>query len=302
MPPRSATPPRARRAHQPSLEQLRAAHPADWEAVQRELAELVGRNDLDALTAYAAGLAAAPATDPRAQVRRRMAAEALKQLCLSAATGVSSGRVRFNLLNGWIAQQLLFRHDLERKPVSLPLFRLVWPLLWQRRLLLPLVQPKGIYCFYSRALVRELARLIDGRPCLEIAAGDGTLARFLADEGVAITATDDHSWQHAVSFPADVLRQDAKAALRTHKPEVVICSWPPAGNAFEQAVFATPSVQLYIAINAALDVGSGNHAAYARQTAFTHTEEPGLNRLVLPPELGAVVHVFRRTPAAAQLT
>ena len=278
----------------PSLTELRNAYPDEWETVQRELAEVIGRNDLEALKAYAVGLSASPAADLRAQVRRQLAAEALKQLCLSAATGVSSGKVRFNLVNGWLAQQLLFEHDLERKPVSLFWFRLIWPLLWQRRLLLPLVQPKGIYCFYSRPLIRELAALIGARSCLEIAAGDGTLSSFLAAAGANVTATDDYSWQHSVNFPASVLRQDAKAALRAHRPEVVICSWPPAGNAFEQAVFRTSSVQLYVAINSGLEVGSGNRAAYAQQTEFELTEEPALSRLVLPPELGAVVHVFRR--------
>ena len=53
-------------------------------------------------------------------------------------------------LNGFVAQRLLFARGLERKPVSMRRFRLIWPLLWQRRRLMPLVQPKGIYCFYSR--------------------------------------------------------------------------------------------------------------------------------------------------------
>ena len=298
MPPRKSKDARAWLAQRPSLAELRAAYPADWEIVQRELAEVIGRNDLEALKAYAVGLSTSPAADLRTQARRQLVAEALKQLCLSAATGVSSGKVRFNLVNGWVAQQLLFEHDLERKPVSLLWFRLIWPLLWQRRLLLPLVQPKGIYCFYSRPLIRALAAMIGDRSCLEIAAGDGTLSSFLAAAGVAVTATDDYSWQHSVTFPASVLRQDAKEALRAHRPEVVICTWPPAGNAFEQAVFRTSSVQLYVAINSGLELGSGNRKAYAQQTAFSCSEEPALSRLVLPPELGAVVHVFRRTTRA----
>jgi hypothetical protein len=223
-----------------------------------------------------------------------MAAAAMKKLTLAAATGVTKGRVRFNLINGWLGQKLLFAHDLERKPVSLLWFRLIWPLVWQRRRLMPLVQPKGIYCFYSRRLIRELAGLIDGRPCLEIAAGDGTLSRFLADEGVQITATDDHSWDRNVTYPAAVERQDASTALRTHEPQVVICSWPPPANAFERDVFTTRSVQLYIVINAGLELGSGDWDGYRRQTAFDLVEEPALSRLVLPPELEAVVHVFRR--------
>ena len=298
MPPRKPKDARAWLAQRPSLAELRDAYPADWDVVQRELAEVVGRNDLEALKAYAVGLSTSPAADLRTQARRQLAAEALKQLCLSAATGVSSGKVRFNLVNGWVAQQLLFEHDLQRKPVSLLWFRLIWPLLWQRQLLLPLVQPKGIYCFYSRPLIRALAAMIGDRSCVEIAAGDGTLSAFLAAKGVAVIPTDDYSWQHSVTFPAFVLRQDAKAALRAHRPEVVICSWPPAGNAFEQAVFRTSSVQLYVAINSGLELGSGNRTAYAQQTGFELTEEPALSRLVLPPELGAVAHVFRRKTRA----
>jgi hypothetical protein len=79
-------------------------------------------------------------------------------------------------------------------------FRLVWPLLWQRRFLMPLVGPKGIYCFYSKPLIRKLADMIGDRRTLELAAGDGTLARFLIGSGVNITATDDYSWRD-VSFP-----------------------------------------------------------------------------------------------------
>lgn len=292
----------------PSLLELQQAYPAEWEVVEQELAEVVSLGDRP-LIDYVAALAtpiplhAGPARPSRTgenalvsdQIRRAMAAAAVRKLSLVAATGVTKGKVRFNLVNGYVGQRLLFAHDLERKPVSLLWFRLLWPLLWQRRRLMPLVQPKGIYCFYSRRLIRELVRLIDGRRCLEIAAGDGTLSRFLADEGVQITATDDHSWNRNVTYPGAVLRQDARTALRVHKPQVVICSWPPPANTFERDVFTTRSVQVYIVINAGLELGSGNRVEYRRQTDFELTEEPALSRLVLPPELEAVVHVFRRT-------
>jgi hypothetical protein len=276
---------------QPSLLELQQAYPAEWAIVETELAALVGLEDPH------------PGHVPpsrenalvSAQIRQAMAAAAMKNLSLAAATGVTKGKVRFNLVNGWIGQRLLFKHDLERKPVSLLWFRLIWPLVWQRRRLMPLVQQKGIYCFYSRRLIRELATLIDGRRCLEIAAGDGTLSRFLAEEGVQITATDDHSWSRNVTYPTTVRRQDARTALRDHEPQVVICSWPPPANTFERDVFTTPTVELYIVINAGLELGSGDWDGYRRQAAFELTEEPSLSRLVLPPELEAVVHVFRRT-------
>jgi hypothetical protein len=294
----------------PSLDELRAAYPAEWAVVERELSALAARRDPDALKRYLQTLADSRALSRQArraqgerdalsaQVRRQMTIAAIEQMLLRAATGVNEGRVRFNLVNGYIAQKLLFERDLERKPVSLRLFRLVWPLLRQRRLLMPLVQPKGIYCFYSKPLIKRIAAMIGDQRCLEIAAGDGTLSRFLRDEGVPITATDDHSWSHTVEYPDLVVRQDARDALRERQPEVVICSWPPPGNTFEREVFETRSVQLYIAINSRHDFASGDRGAYERQDAFTFAEDASLTRLVLPPELEPAVHVFRRKTSA----
>ena len=266
----------------PTLAELQHDYGAEWRKVERELADVLAENTLPALESYIASLSA-PVSGRRggkhlqrqadqalsAEIRRQMAAAALKQLSVSAATGVKGGTVRFNLVNGYAAQKLLFARDLERKPVSLSRFRLVWPLLWQRNRLMPLVQPKGIYCFYSDALIRELAALIGDRSCLEIAAGDGTLSRFLAAEGVAVTATDDYSWDHNVRYTDAVLRQDARQALRTHEPEVAVCSWPPPGNTFERDVFSTTSVEFYIVVNSGLELGSGNWDAYREQTTFS---------------------------------
>lgn len=289
-----------------SLAELRDAHPAEWERVARELDAVLGGGDAEALKAYAARVASGagfrPATPGRSRperaaesvaIQRHIAAERLRQLGLAAATGVSEGRVRFNLVNGWLAQRLLFARGLERKPVSLRAFGMLWPLLWQRRRLMPLVQPQGIYCFYSRTLVRELAVLVEGRPCLEIAAGEGTLARFLRAAGTEVTATDDGSWS-AVRPADDVERLDARSALARHAPAVVLCSWPPAGNAFERAVFDTPSVQLYVVITTRQEFGAGDWDAYRRQQAFTAELDERLSRLVLPPETEPAVLVFRR--------
>jgi hypothetical protein len=227
-------------------------------------------------------------------IRHRMAHLALKGYALSAAAGGKSGKVRFNWLNGFIAQKLLFARELERKPVSLFWFRLFWPLVWQKALLMPLVEAKGIYCFYSKPLIEALARLIGDRECLEIAAGDGTLSRFLAAEGARVTATDDHSWKHAVNYPDTVLKLDAAQALVRFKPRVVVCSWPPANNGFERLVFADPGVDLYIVIGSRHAFASGNWADYRAQTAFEMEEDVRLGGWVLPPELAATVYLFRR--------
>jgi len=277
---------------QQSLKEMREAHPEDWAKVQKEIADVVNTGDIDDLKAYVQRVSQGRG---RSEIQRAMAVEALRKVCVSAATGVTRGKVRFNLVNGWLAQKLLFRgKGLQRKPVSLGAFALVWPLLTQKRFLMPLVEPKGIYCFYSRRLVNELAKEIGDRKALEIAAGDGTLSRFLRDEGVDITATDDHSWSHSIEFPDDVRNQDAISALREHEPQVVICSWPPAGNDFEHQVFKSPSVELYVVIASQHAFASGNWNAYSRQTDFTYEEDPALSKLVLPPELEGAVYVFRR--------
>jgi hypothetical protein len=284
-------------ATRPPLSALRERFPADWEAVQVELTRVVATGDPATVRRYVEGAAPAPPGGDRtaALVRRHLAAAALRGHYLAEAADVKGGRIRFGLVNGYVAQRLLFARGLERKPVSLRRFRLTWPLLTQRRRLLPLVQPKGIYCFYSGALVSALASLIDGRTCLEIAAGDGTLARFLRTAGVPVTATDDGSWGSVITYPADVVRQGAREALRAHAPAVVLCSWPPAGNPFERHVFATRSVELYVMIGSRHEFAAGDWRAYRSQTAFTWAEEPALSRLVLPPELDAAVYVFRRS-------
>ena len=279
----------------PSLAELVEAFPAEWVVVQRELDEIGEGGDPDALERYLTSLAKPAGGGVGSQVRRQMAATALQQARLSASTGVTAGKVRFGLVNGWVSQRLLFRRGLERKPVPLRAFRTLWPLLTQRRFLMPLVEPRGIYCFYSRPLVTELARLIDGRAALEIGAGDGTLARFLADAGAEVTAIDDHSWAHAVEYPEGVLRQDAKSALQTYRPRVVICSFPPPGNDFERHVFRTRTVELYVVIGSTHEFAAGNWDEYRRQTAFAYEHDERLSRLVLPPEISPAVHVFRRT-------
>jgi hypothetical protein len=285
----------------PPLAEVRAAFPQEWAQVQRELAEVVARDDLEAVKAYASAVAAPPrvrdeAAAVSALARRRMAAAALRQMGVAAATGVASGTLRFGLVSGWLSQRLLFRGGgLERKPASLFWFRLVWPLVRQKRYLMPLVEPRGIYCFYSKPLIADLAARIGDRPAVEIAAGDGTLARFLRAAGADVVATDDYSWQQTRRAISDVIEQDAHAALRERRPEVVVCSWPPAGNPFEKWVFKTPSVKTYIVIASRSELAAGNWADYRAQESFAMSVDEELSALVLPPEIESAVYVFERT-------
>jgi hypothetical protein len=231
-----------------------------------------------------------------ALIKSRMSLLALDRCYLAAATGKSSGRIRFNRVNGAIIQRLFFSHHLTRKPVSLGWFRFWWPLVGQKRLLMPLVQPRGIYCFYSHRLIAEIAAVLGSRSCLEIAAGDGTLSRFLADAGLAITATDDYSWNHAIAYPESVVRLDAKQALDRYQPQAVICSWPPPANNFEKWIFSSKSVEIYIVIGSRYSFASGNWKAYSAQTRFEMSCDARLSSYVLPPELDSQVILFRRKP------
>ena len=300
----SATQLRTWLKRKPGLDELCARFPQEWAAVQSELAAIIDRGIASDLRDYLERLASAGdgrqrefRPDLTATVRSLMAHEAVKKLCLSmlaSKSGAKAGKLRFNWFNGYIAQRLLFAHDLVRKPVSMRWFRLLWPLLWQRKRLMPLVQSRGIYCFYSRSLILALATLIAGRRCLEIGAGDGTLARFLQDDGVKLTATDNWSWPNSVHYPQWVQKLDAAAALRTFSPEVVLCSWPPARNDFERQVFKTKSVQLYIVIGSRHRIATGDWPAYEAQSAFALEHDKFLSALVLPPELEPAVYLFRR--------
>lgn len=294
----------------PSFDELCSRYPVEWESVQADIFAIIERGIAEELKAYLERISARVPISGQSDksrkvalsqfIRSRMAHEAVKKLSmatLAADTGVTSGKLRFNWFNGFIAQHLLFARQLERKPVSLRWFRLMWPLVWQRKRLMPLLQPKGIYCFYTRELIAELAAMIASRKTLEIGAGDGTLTRFLKDRSVHITASDNYSWQNAVEYPDWVVRLDACAALSQYKPEVVICSWPPAQNDFESCVFDTPSVQLYIVIGSRHRFAFGNWDSYKRQSVFDFEESPRLGALLLPPEIESAVYVFKRKRA-----
>jgi hypothetical protein len=87
---------------------------------------------------------------------------------------------------------------------------------------------------------------------------------------------------------------DAREALAAYLPEVVLCSWPPSQNDFERDVFNASSIQLYIVIGSTHQFAFGNWKEYRLQTAFELEEDKRLSALVLPPELGSKVYVFRR--------
>ncbi len=252
-------------------------------------------------------------------IKARMAWLALQNYSLAVLGGKTKGSIRFNLWNGTILQKLLFKQGFERKPVSLFWYHLVWPLISQKKILMRLVYKKGIYCFYSSELIRNLSRLIreagcgPDAPALEIAAGDGTLSQFLRSETLPIIATDNLSWETSARSAAElaanrVIDLDAASAIRKFQPSVVICSWPPAGNNFERQVFLNTFTRLYIVIGSRHQFASGNWDDYLRYARvgketggndsnsrpFTLDWDEKLSKTVLPRELDNAVLIFRR--------
>src|SRR5438067_963633 len=99
----------------PSLDELRDAFPADWDAVVADLGGVMARGEMEELAAVAARVSKPPSRARArssaerdallaSEVQRRMAAAALAQHRLSVSTGVRDGTVRFGLVNGWILQ------------------------------------------------------------------------------------------------------------------------------------------------------------------------------------------------------
>jgi len=300
-----------------TLDELIVRFPQEWEVVGRDLVAATANRRAREIEAFVlrAREEAAPwqrrvrksgknpqvlATALPFLVRARMAFLAAQRAVQAAALGGASGRIRFGVWSGLFVQKLFFSGGLVRKPVSMRAFRWLWPLVTQKRLLMPLVEPRGIYAFYSGELVGALAARIGGRPCLEIAAGDGSLTRFLAAAGVEIRATDDQSWSHAIKFPAEVERLEAGEALGRYQPKVVVCAFPPPRNSFEREVFRTSSVELYVVLTTRHKFAAGDWSVYESQTEFTFQPDPSLARLLLPPEIDPEVLVFQRKIPAAR--
>lgn len=91
----------------------------------------------------------------------------------------------------------------------------------------------GLYSFPTVELVHRLHEIIDGRSAIEVGAGHGVLA-----EALGILATDSHQQampkyrtlyeamqQPIVPYGPNVEKLDAVAAIRKHKPRVVIGCW-----------------------------------------------------------------------------
>src|SRR5437016_3620552 len=125
------------------------------------------------------------------------------------------------------------------------------------------LDPRGpVYLLPTRGLVRALAarvRALGARRVLEVAAGDGFLARSLqsAAPELEVIASDSGAWEdprarmnarerrelRGVEVPGvrpgpSVLRLDALAAVRRTRPDLVLASWLPPGDLRDRLIRA----------------------------------------------------------------
>ncbi len=115
----------------------------------------------------------------------------------------------------------------------------------------------GRFLAISREFVEALAvvlrRLAGDSPVLEVCAGSGALAFWLAALGVHVQATDAEPPRGSA-----VLRMSAQAALYQFQPAVVMGVFVPYDAGVDEAVLACPSTQHYVIVNARIGGALGS--------------------------------------------
>ena len=92
---------------------------------------------------------------------------------------------------------------------------------------------RGFYCLPTVELIEWLRERIGGRKAIEIGAGNGAIGRALGipmtdsrqQERPEMAAYYASLGQATVSYPDDVEKLSAAAAVEKYKPEVVIAAW-----------------------------------------------------------------------------
>ncbi len=164
-----------------------------------------------------------------------------------------------------------------------------------------------IYLIPTRPFLRALARAIretGARRVLEVAAGDGHLARSLAlvAPDLRISATDSGAWERpqarmnkeerrklrgqqvaGLLLGEGVQRMEALEAIRRHRPDLVLACWLPPGRLLARIARAAPLL---------LEIGSGGGVtgAVLRRPHRRLDELEALARCRLDDRPGARLH------------
>lgn len=297
----------AKASSRPSLRALANEYPRMWQEVVATLREHVSSGGSDALINWRQGAVSElhkvsnnPYGDADLKTESIIKAQ-MTLLAIEQFADVMTGKsgIRPSLKDRAIFKFFIFAQLARRKAFSIYDFDRRW-----RRLKDPIwaaaeLQRSGIWSIPTSDFSDALSELCRGRRVLEIGAGRGLLFKGLKDLGVDINAVDDESWgSMGVAGAGTVIQKmDAIQALKNFSPEVVICSWPPAGNLFEEEIFNTKSVQLYLVVLSRQQLVSGNWSAYKNQRKFNCTTSPAINSLLRPIETDQQLFIFRRISA-----
>jgi hypothetical protein len=295
---------------EPTLRELAAEYPSVWQEVIAGLRERVSSNQGEALITWRQGALSElsksrtqKVTDGDLQQSQAWVRAKMTLLAIEQFSDVMTGKIG---KGPKLKDSIFFRFFILRRLISQNTFNVdEFDRRW-RRLSDPVwaagqLQRSGIWSVPTTDVVQKIADLCKGKKTLELGAGQGLLYAALKRAGINIDAVDNESWTshhqtvgRASRGATGVLQIDASEALKTLKPSVVICSWPPAGNSFEEDVFTTRSVDLYLVILSKQSFASGNWSAYKAQKNFECTTVPALNSLLRPVEIEQQLLIFRR--------
>jgi hypothetical protein len=130
-------------------------------------------------------------------------------------------------------------------------------------------EAQGVYVAWNPPLVEALAGVLRecGGNALEVGAGDGLLARRLAEQGIEVRPTDP------APAALDVERLSCEEALARYAPRVVLACFPPLDAGIEQRVTTHPGVLQFIYLGPLINDRPGPEALWS---------EPGWERVPLP--------------------
>lgn len=86
------------------------------------------------------------------------------------------------------------------------------------------------FAVITKKFADKLAEYLNGKKCLEIMAGSGTMTKSLCDRGIDIIATDDYSWDGPIfeNVKCEVEKLSATEAIKKYSDvDVILVSWMP---------------------------------------------------------------------------
>lgn len=294
------------------LQELSSVEPEIWSDVMRGLREVVEQKQFDRLAAMAnhaqSQIAQVLATTDDASakssqarltfIRAKMTVLAIEQFI--AAFFGSDSRPSFK--DRFVMSRLLLPALERGHLLTQRTFDRRWSWVSQGTCAASMIQKAGFWSIPTTELCLAIKNYTKDKDLLEVGAGRGLFVSGLRQCEVAVLGIDDHSWDQAASpihsAQPHLRRLQARDALRQMKPKAVLSVWAPPGNIFEREIFATDSVEIYLAIVSKHRFASGNWADYQSATSQTGrfkcvTSEP-LNNLLRPLEAEQQLLVFRR--------